>query len=68
MSRFDLAAAALFCVAAVAVFLAFRSPAFWASLVAIALKSLLPRLKGRKFTPEERARIKSGHSPFKVDR
>ena len=68
MSRFDLAAAALFCVAAVAVFWAFRSPAFWAGIAAVALKTLLPRLKGRKFTPEERAKIKSGHSPFKVDR
>lgn len=68
MSRFDLAAAALFCVAVVAVFIAFRSPAFWASLVAITFKSLRPKLKGRKFTPEERARIDRGHSPFKVDR
>jgi uncharacterized MnhB-related membrane protein len=67
-----LIAAALFGVAAFALYRAFSSPDFVAGLTAAAvgafIKAIAPAFKPRPFTKDEKARIKSGKPPFSKER
>jgi uncharacterized MnhB-related membrane protein len=67
-----LVAAALFGVAAFALYRAFSSPDFVAGLTAAAvgafIKAIAPAFKPRPLTKEENDRNKSGKPPFSRDR